>query len=669
MQILLQRLWFKNAKGVKEFEFIPNCKNAIISGDNGTGKTTIFDAFLWCLFDMDSTGRKGADAIKTTKKTEYVHFLEHEVIIEFIIDGKRMEIRKLLKEKWITPKQQSEQKMDGNITTFWINGDSKLVSEYNAEINKLLPVTNIAPDLLLKILTDPLYFSTKLEWRDRLNILVNLVGGVTEEDICNGDPDLIAMCQAKEDRTIEEYKKRINDQIKVINEQIANIPPKISELSSLTKESPEWNTINDKIENQRQAIRLLDAKLAKVSELNKPAIEAQAELNRLEETRAKLLKGMADAANDSIKTLDMKFVEVKKDVDQNEQFIITLHRIIDVNTKAIEEYEQQLSALRKSWKEYEELRIEKFNSAFIPPDLSGETCSACGQKLPESSVAEIMEAAKTSFEKNKVETLSNYESTQKIISIKASAITPEVQKLQIAKDSAIEELKQAEKDLIANTELLESVEDLRKMAIISKPEDFIGASEIQEIDKLIDDARARANKTYEENANEIFTQKSFATTELDRLNHVAWDKENAFEIKLRIAELEHDLKEITVKKAALQGQLFLCDKFVIERTKAIEGKINSRFSQVGFKLFKEQVNGGIDETCEAVVGETTFSKANTAAQVNAGLDIINTLSAFYNVYAPVFIDRLESNLHLYPVVSQHFTLLAIDKPIEVKILN
>ena len=70
--------------------------------------------------------------------------------------------------------------------------------------------------------------------------------------------------------------------------------------------------------------------------------------------------------------------------------------------------------------------------------------------------------------------------------------------------------------------------------------------------------------------------------------------------------------------------------------------INKKFKNIKFKLFKELINGGLEETCEIVKDGVTYSNLNTAAQINAGIEIINVLSEHYGVRSVIFIDNAES---------------------------
>ena len=93
----------------------------------------------------------------------------------------------------------------------------------------------------------------------------------------------------------------------------------------------------------------------------------------------------------------------------------------------------------------------------------------------------------------------------------------------------------------------------------------------------------------------------------------------------------------------MDGMLFLCDEFTRYKVKFIEESINRRFSLVRFRLFKEQINGGLEECCDVLVkGSAVGDNLNTGAEFQAGVDIINTLSRCYGIYVPLFIDGCES---------------------------
>ncbi len=91
------------------------------------------------------------------------------------------------------------------------------------------------------------------------------------------------------------------------------------------------------------------------------------------------------------------------------------------------------------------------------------------------------------------------------------------------------------------------------------------------------------------------------------------------------------------------------------------------FKHVTFKLFDYTIDGNEYETCVPLVNGIPFDVANTAGQVNAGLDIINALVGFHGVCAPIFIDSRESVNDIIPTGSQIINLIVTkDKELIIK---
>mgnify|MGYP007042502766 FL=1 len=120
--------------------------------------------------------------------------------------------------------------------------------------------------------------------------------------------------------------------------------------------------------------------------------------------------------------------------------------------------------------------------------------------------------------------------------------------------------------------------------------------------------------------------------------------------------------------------VYLCEVFVKTKVALLTERINSKFKSVSFQLFREQTNGGVADCCEVLVpGEggamVPYSTANKAAVVNAGLEIIATLSHHYGVRLPIVVDNAESVTELLPVDSQVIRLVvsAEDESLRVEV--
>ena len=89
MNIKIKSITLRNFKGLRDVSFDFDGRNATIIGDNGTGKTTIFDALTWVLFGKDSHNSTDID-IKTIDATgEPMHRAEHFVEVALDVDGSR----------------------------------------------------------------------------------------------------------------------------------------------------------------------------------------------------------------------------------------------------------------------------------------------------------------------------------------------------------------------------------------------------------------------------------------------------------------------------------------------------------------------------------------------------------------------------------------------------
>ena len=80
--------------------------------------------------------------------------------------------------------------------------------------------------------------------------------------------------------------------------------------------------------------------------------------------------------------------------------------------------------------------------------------------------------------------------------------------------------------------------------------------------------------------------------------------------------------------------------------------INSHFEYARFKMFNVLVNGNIEECCETTYKGVPYRSMNNAARMNVGLDIINALTKYFKVDAPVFIDNAEAVTSFIPCHSQ-----------------
>ena len=119
----LLRLIIRNFKGIREFTLDALGENISVFGDNATGKTTLFDAFSWLLFDKDSANRKDFDIKTLTEDGQAIHGLDHEVEAVLLLDsGKELTLKKTYREKWTKKRGSAKAEFTGHTVDHFIDG-------------------------------------------------------------------------------------------------------------------------------------------------------------------------------------------------------------------------------------------------------------------------------------------------------------------------------------------------------------------------------------------------------------------------------------------------------------------------------------------------------------------------------------------------------------------
>ena len=109
------------------------------------------------------------------------------------------------------------------------------------------------------------------------------------------------------------------------------------------------------------------------------------------------------------------------------------------------------------------------------------------------------------------------------------------------------------------------------------------------------------------------------------------------------------------------------DAYTRSRMDLVEARVNGKFSLVKFRMFNTLINGGIEEACDSMVQGVPYTDVNSAGKIQAGIDIINTLSKHYNITAPIWIDNRESTNNIPHTESQLINLIvSTDKNLIIK---
>ena len=223
MKIINIRL--TNFQGIASMEIVLDGHSAAIFGDNGTGKTTIFNAITWLLFDKPSTGAKNWSP-KTRGADGEKHNLEHSVVATFVQqDGSRVTLGKTLREVWKKKRGAASAEYTGNTIDYYLDGVPVKEKEYMAAV-----AGYCGGEEMMKLLTMPDYFPEVMEWKKRRELLLEICGDVTDETVIESTPDLIDLPTyllkpgtLGQYYTVEEYGKIARARKADINRQLSGV--------------------------------------------------------------------------------------------------------------------------------------------------------------------------------------------------------------------------------------------------------------------------------------------------------------------------------------------------------------------------------------------------------------------------------------------------------------
>lgn len=275
-------------------------------------------------------------------------------------------------------------------------------------------------------------------------------------------------------------------------------------------------------------------------------------------------------------------------------------------------------------------------------------CPFCGRALPEDKIQSALDEFNMS-KSNQLE-----EITDECAKLKLER--SEIKKTLIVHSNNLESAKSKLSQIIENIELLEKS--------LAKPKRFEDTEEYKNLyEKLV--AAEKNVISEEQRFNESVAEKIMKMkSRIEEINRQSSDliailaKVSTIKIyEDRIEELKKQESDYGVLLAEADKDLNLIDEFIKIKCLDVEKMINSHFKVVKWKLFSLQVNGGINDCCEATVDGVDYStNLNSAAKLNAGLDIINTISDVTGINVPIWIDNAESVVSYIPTTSQTIKL-------------
>ena len=628
----LTKLELLNFKGLKAFTINFN-GDVIIRGDNATGKTTVFDSVCWLLFGKDSLDRADFE-IKTIEAGEPIPKVNHEVTGTFTLDeGGTVELKRVYREKYSSPRG-GEVTMTGHTTDYFVDGVPKKEKEYKEIVNSLVD------ENIFKLITNPLYFNETYSWQNRRKLLLEMCGDISDEDVIAEYSELKALTDILSGHSVDDHRKVVAAKKTTINKELDMIPVRIDEAlrGKPTIDTPR-DVLIQEISLATTTLETLEADKALLVN-GHAVVDTRAELR---DVQRRLMARESELQMEYKKQSALKSNEYDMVVSElnnlSSKVESTKHRL-DTSNRDIQRIESVIDELMHQRQQVNE-------DAFVM-DID-EACPTCGQKLPAEQIQAAREKAETKF------------------NIRKSKQLEELNQSIELKQQDLENIKKRDAGLepVETLEALIKAKELVKQTIT----DEIGqlTAPVLDDDSIYADLKAEefmlqmkldeSNTDHSEEIADI--DKRIAATKEHRFNlETELNKyEEAKRIDTRVAELESQQAELAAEKSKLDEASYLMDEFVKAKVNMLEDGINSRFKLARFKMFNVMLNGNVEECCETTYKGVPYRSMNNAARINVGLDIINALTSYFKVNAPVFIDNAEAVTEFVPINSQTIKLI------------
>lgn len=649
-EIKLIQLTLEYFKGIRAKTVRFAGENASIYGDNATGKTTIYDAWLWLLTGKDSLGRADFD-IKPLDRLGNVADHAARSCAEALLeaDGQTVTLRREFYELWTKKRGSTEATFDGNSTDFFVDGVPKQKRGYEEAVAELVP-----PDKL-RLLSDTAAFAA-MKWQDRRAVLCEMAGIGDDRGLMREDPEFAPLLEAMGRGSLDDLRARLRASRRKQNARLNDLPVMIAE--------------NQKIaEGLRTAD--FDALRASLSDLEEDEHRLTAAIAAGEQGDLRTLEAAVEAAEQETARLELENRRYRMDQEAaapDRRGMEDGLRRAERDTGRLEEQLRQALRRYRSDKEDAEAsagEAERFRRSWAAENARSydgtDLCPTCGQALPEK----LRREARETFSRQKTERLKEI---QAMGSRAAERTRGAERRLEEDKDAAARlegELALAKEEADRLRAALEAAE---APVILDMPDYAEKRKEAAERAAKAREALLAARDDSRAQTDDLRRKRMALRGEMDRIRELLAKETVLQATKQRIAELTRERRTLADGLAELDRLGDLADCFLRCKAERVTERVNGMFRLASFRLFQEQVNGALADCCDILCGGVPYDRGlNNGARINVGLDILRTMQQRTGYRVPVFVDNAEAITAMEPIETQVIRLVVSEQDKEVRI--
>lgn len=666
-EIIIERMTLTNFRGIKSLTVDFDKDLTEISGANATGKSTLLNAYLWCLWGVDQDGRKDFNLKPLDREGNSTDKVDVVVELTLLgVEAKPVTLRRTLRENWVKPSGETEEVYKGNTTIYEIDDVPVKMGEYNGYITTIL--YGCAPEGLMQLLSTPDGIPS-MDWKALRKLLLDTTGGVDETELTASRDEYKELMKEVGDTPLERAETQWKATKAKLTKELKEYQPRIDQTAAMKPAEQDWAEIEGRIAE-------LDGDLGTYSEqVNKATETANAAYLEEDLSRQRLTRIATDIARleaERERAKNRTKIDAESKVEElKARTRKTLLREGDAK-RALERAEGDITDLRKRIEteegRSEELREDwrKLKREEYPADKT--TCPTCGQPLPQDELGKRMLA----FEAKKQADLARINEAGRAKNKEIEQLKRKLDSLIVEKETRKEALLEVSAEVEQSRTEVERAQYEAEATDTETPRDTEEADAITERIQALRDEEAEikerlskklTEKEEETNLSEMKRKQVAAMAERDELKRRLSDRETIKRYDDEIKRLEKLAKKKGQEMADVERWLSLTQSYRMSYIRRLEESINDLFSDgITFRMYDFTLEGNPVETCTPLVDGTPYLTVNTARRINAGIQIANAISRAYDISVPMWVDGAESVNSVQMAEGQAIILRVSDSP-------
>lgn len=632
MKIELKTITLQNFKRGRNV-VINFTHNVVISGGNETGKSTIYDAYLWCLFGV--TNRHDTTVQTLDSNNNVIHKLETSVSLVINYNDERdIKIERRLSERY-KAENTIEEKFLGTTQTRLIDDVPYSVSAFR---NKLNSLCNFDDWFLLSNIN--IFWSYKVDERRR--ILMSLAGEINESELMQNYP-AVHRGVIIEKKELSEMLKQQNTTRNKANDELQTIPAKVQAQDAL-KVIDDFDVVEE--DKKKIDLQLADIDAALQGVVTNTA-EQQEYDNKLATENNKYNNVREQWQTNHFQMVDEAFKNVTAASESLHEATRLQKEHSDTyveNKTKISELTNEFNKLMQQWKDVNE---KEFNFA------KTDVCPVCGRPYTDEMKEQEYENAVNEFNTHKSNKLTEIQNKateiHNQITVLKGLVNTYLQVTSVSDNNNIKTKQETYNNLVKKRSELQSLtweQSNEKANADASLQAIVATKPLLVVDT-----------THEENK----LKKKELTKKRDDLIKRLSGRDNNKRIEEEKVKLDKRSRELAQIVADCNEVIRQIKEYKKNKIAVVENKVNSFFSLIRWKFYEQNItNDDEKEICKAIDRNgVDYNSTNDGTVINMGIDIINGISKAKDIYVPLFVDRKESVENALPSIQQAIYLQCV----------